>query len=105
MRAVLFCLVAVDGESAVEGDLERIHRAFPPVGSTGPPLSGRVQTHHRETDAFQCSLLVWEMTASSDGSRDPPADGFDRLGRAHNPANLRIELKEGANPAQPLSRM
>ena len=53
-----------------------------------------VQTHYGEVNAFQCGLLVREMTAGSDGFPDPGVHGFDRIGRADDAADLCIELQE-----------
>ena len=85
-------LVAVCGQSAVECDVEGVEGAFPSLGPSCSALPGGVECHHGEVDAFEGGLLVREVTAGADGLADAGVHGLDRVGRAHDWADLRVEL-------------
>lgn len=94
MRWLAWGWLAGFREPAVEGDVERVQGLLPELGSAGPAFAGRVQGHHRETDALQRGLIVREVPAGLDGLANLGVARLDRVRGANDPADLPIELQE-----------
>ena len=81
-------------EASVEIDVEFVEGLLPSLGPAGSGLPCRVECHHGEVDAFEGGLLGREVPAGADGFADAFVHALDRIGRAHDPADLTIEPEE-----------
>ena len=83
---VLSLLLAAGGDAAVEGDVEGVQCAFPPVGPAGSALAGGVEAGDGQVQDFQGGLFGWEVAAGVDRAAEPGVEALDGVGNRYERA-------------------
>jgi hypothetical protein len=65
-------------QASVEGDVEGVEGALPPVAPPLPPAAGGIEAHEREVEALEGGLLGGEVAAGVHGAPQPGVDRLDR---------------------------
>lgn len=87
-------LVASRGDSAVEGDRERVECGLSPHCPSCLTAAGGVQGAGHQVEAHHRGLFGWEVPAGPNSPRVASIQGFHRVRRADDAVDLDVVVQE-----------